>query len=523
MKNFLVLIVFLITTVNASEKPVKVEIDCPQTNDCNVKLTTSEGWKVYAHDENNLESLNFTLNLEKSKNIKSVAIDWTKQMLYSEDFMGMKIDYYKSASPIPFKISTSDDSYDLSLDIQYAACSNYCTVFKDTVTFSKDVEQTTLLQMIILAFVGGLILNFMPCVLPVVWLKVIHISKKCKANTRKTRLEIFYISLGIVTSFIILAVTTALMRELGHAVGWGMQFQQPLFVALIAIVTGLSALNMLDVVKVNPPQYLQKVLDRSDGMVRDFLHGIFIVLLATPCTAPFLGTAIAFCLSQPMQYIFAIYLSVAIGLATPYLLLATFPQTLRLLPKPGKWMNKFKFIAAMPFIGTSVWMLYILTNQSFALALVISLVMFTVVVRNNVKMGFIGLAMLALLSVNSLMTAAKVGWEEFRIEKISNEVQLGRTVLVNITSDWCITCKVNEKMVFSDAETMKELKELGTVMIVGDYTSNSKAISDYIKENNRSGIPLSIVYGPKAPNGIVLPVIFTRQDLMEAINRARKS
>jgi suppressor for copper-sensitivity B len=523
MRKLLVLIVFLISTVNASEKPVKVEISCPQVNDCNIKLTPSQGWKVYAHDENNLESLNFNLNLKKSKNIQAIAIDWTKQKFYSEDFMGMKIDYYESGSPIPFKISTSDNNYDLSLDIQYAACSNYCTVFKETVNFSNDMEDTTLLQMIILAFIGGLILNFMPCVLPVVWLKVIYISKKCKANTRKTRLEILYISLGIVTSFIILATTTALMRSLGEAVGWGMQFQQPLFVALIAIVTGLSALNMLDIVKINPPQYLQKILDKSDGMVRDFLHGIFLVLLATPCTAPFLGTAIAFCLLQPIQYIFAIYLSVAIGLATPYILLATFPQTLRLLPKPGKWMDKFKFIAAVPFIGTSIWMLYILTNQSLTLAFIVSAVIFIITLKNNIKLSIIGFAIFTTLLISSNFTNGRIGWEEFRIEKISHEVKLGKTVLVNITSDWCITCKINEKMVLSDSKTIDQLKEMGTTIIVGDYTSNSQVISDYIKENKRSGIPLSVVYGPKAPKGIVLPVIFTKQDLIEAINRAKES
>lgn len=525
MRSLLLIIVFFLNyTANASDKPAKIDIKCSELNDCTIALTLSEGWKLYAHDENNPESLNFILNSEKSKNVESIKINWDAQKTHSEEIMGMKIEYYNSGSIIPFKIFTKDVKYNLHLDVQYAACSNYCTVFSDKVSFvgQNTLGHQTLIRILILAFLGGLILNCMPCVLPIVWLKVMYISKKCKTNIRKTRIEIFYISLGIITSFLLLAIITALMRSLGSAVGWGMQFQEPLFISLLAIVTGIGAINMLGIIEFNPPQFLQKILDKSDGKISDFLHGVFIVLLATPCTAPFLGTAIAFCLTQPAKYIFIVYLSVAIGLSTPYLILAVFPRTLKLLPRPGKWMEKFKFIAALPFAGTSLWMLNVLINQNFVLAIVIFLMIFILIARHNLKISFITLTIFGIISVNGIKNTEKVRWEKFRIERVSDEVKLGRTVLVNITSDWCITCKVNEKMVFSDENILSQLKEKGVVMIVGDYTSNSKHISDYIKQNNRSGIPLSVVYGPGSPEGIVLPVVFTKKDLIDAIDKARK-
>ena len=525
MRNLLLIIVFFLTyTASASDKPAKIDIKCSEVNDCSIALTLSDGWKMYVHDENNPESLNFTLNGEESRNIESIEINWDAQKIHSEEILGMKIEYYNSGSTIPFKIFTKDDRYRLYLDVQYAACNNYCTVFRDKV--SLDGENTlgheTVMRILILAFLGGFILNCMPCVLPIVWLKVMHISRKCKANIRKTRIEIFYISLGIITSFLLLAIITALMRSLGHGVGWGMQFQEPLFISLLAIVTGIGAMNMLGMISFNPPQFLQNILDKSDGKISDFLHGVFIVLLATPCTAPFLGTAIAFCLTQPAEYIFIVYLSVAIGLATPYLILAIFPGTLKLLPKPGKWMEKFKFIAALPFAGTSLWMLNVLTSQNLILAIMIFLMIFILIARYSFKISFVTLIIFGIISVNGIKNTEKVRWEKFRIDRISDEVKLGKTVLVNITSDWCITCKVNERMVFSNESILSQLKEKGVVMIIGDYTSNSKPITDYIKKNNRSGIPLSIVYGPAAPDGIVLPVVFTKKDLIDAIDKARK-
>ncbi len=527
MKKYLFFLLYIIfvQTCEGSDKPAKIILNCSQENLCKIRFDIASGWKIYAHNENNSESLNFFFNKENSKNVESIQIDWDSQKIKTENFIDMEIGYYENSSDIQFKLFTTNDKYKLALDIQYAACNNHCTVFKDNIVFSGEnsLGQHGLLQMLILAFIGGLILNCMPCILPVVWLKVMHISKKCKTNIRKTRIEIFYISLGIITSFVVLASTTIIMKTLGSAVGWGIQFQEPIFVALVALITAFGAINMLDVASIRTPQSIQKFLEKSDGKIGDFLHGIFIVLLATPCTAPFLGTAVAFCLSQSVEYIFAIYLTIGVGLATPYLLLAMVPKALKLLPKPGRWMKKFKIFTAVPFALTSLWMMYILKNQNLYLAIVIFLIIFIFTIRYSIKFALVGLATVGILLISSTMTVEKSGWEEFKVERINQEVKLGRIVLVNITSDWCITCKVNEKIVFSDEKIIAELKHLDAVMIVGDYTSNSETIANYIKYNKRSGIPLSVVYGPDAPEGIVLPVIFTKEDLMKAINRARKT
>lgn len=523
MKNFLVLILLSISSlVNSGELPATINITCSESNDCKIKFNLKDEWKVYGHDENNNESLNFAVNEEKSKNVESIEIDWDSQKVYSEDVSGMKVDYYDTNADINFKLFTKDENYKLVLDVNYAACNKYCTVFKDKVIYNghNTLNDLGWLHIFIMAILGGLILNCMPCVLPIVWLKVMYISKKCKKDIGKTRSEIFFIFLGIIMSFGLLALMTIILRDMGHVVGWGMHFQQPAFVGFIAILTALGTINMLGLFHLQPPQFIQGVLDKADGKVGDFFHGVFIVLLATPCTAPFLGTAVAFCLTQPSEIILLVYLAIGFGLSLPYLILALLPSCLKILPKPGKWMEKFRIATAIPFAGTSFWMFYVLYKQSPYAALVLMSIVSISIGIYNVRLSLLSLVILCGIYIGSSMTTTSVEWKDFKVERISQEVQNGKVVLVNITSEWCITCKVNEKMVFSDESILRELKKRDIVMITGDYTSNSKVITDFIKSKNRAGIPLSVVYGPGAPNGIVLPVILTKMDLVKAIDMA---
>jgi suppressor for copper-sensitivity B len=521
MKHLLIIILLLISiTIYSAEPPAKISITCSQSNDCKIKFDIQPAWKIYMHDENNSESLNFAVNHKMSENVESIQVDWDSQKGYSEELMNMKIDYYESGSDINFQLYTKDNNYKLVLDVNYAACNETCTVFKDQVIYNR--QNNGIIYMLMLAILGGLILNFMPCVLPIVWLKVMYISKKCQRNIRKTKIEIFFIVLGIITSFAFLAIMTIIMRDLGGLVGWGMHFQEPAFVGFIAMVTAIGALNMLGLFEIKTPQFLQKVLDSADGKIGDFLHGVFIVLLATPCTAPFLGTAVAFCLTQPSKIIFLFYIAIGIGLSIPYLILITSRNAIKILPKPGRWMEKLKLATAIPFAGTSIWMFYVLYKQSPYAALLLIVVVIIFIAIYNIRFGVISLIALGMVYFGSSMIAREIKSKEFEVKKISDEVKLGRTVLVNITSDWCITCKINEQMVFNDEAMLDELKKNGTIIIIGDYTSNSKSITDYIKLHKRSGIPLSVVYGPAAPDGIVLPVIFTKNDLIMAIDKARK-
>jgi len=522
MQHFLILISLLTSIiVYAAEPPAKFYIECSDTYDCKIRLEIHDGWKIYTHDNNNPESLNFILNSHKSENVESIKINWASQKFYSDEVINMKIKYYQPNTDIEFKLNAIKDNYRLVLDINYAACNQYCSTFHDEVVYDGgSIEEIGLAYMLLLALLGGLILNFMPCVLPIVWLKVTYISKKCQKNLKKTRTEISFIILGIIISFLLLAMITISIRNLGHLVGWGMHFQEPLFVGFIATIIAVSSLNMLGLFQIKTPQNLQLILDKTDGKIGDFLHGVFIVLLATPCTAPFLSTAVAYSLTQSSEITLLFYITIGIGLSMPYIALITFSNAIKMLPRPGKWMEKLKLVTAIIFASISLWMFYVLYKQLPDLAIALISIIIILIGTSNIKLSI--LASLLIILAYSQINPRLVESEEFDIESISSEVELGNTVFVNITSDWCITCKLNEELVLNDKEIQYALKKYKIVMITGDYTSNSKTISNYIRQHKRSGIPLSIVYGPSASDGIILPIIFTKQDVINAINKARR-
>lgn len=508
-KCFLLLFLLLIfQNTYAQDLPAKPSVECHAQN-CALKLQVKNGWKIYAHDENSPESLNFYSENE------FIKIDWNQVKTKQENVHGIEVKYYVSDSAIPFIFEKNN----FTLHIKYAACKDYCGIFQDTVYYNSN----GFLSILLFAILGGFILNFMPCVLPVVSMKAMYIAKKQKENLKAIKLEVLAIFLGILTSFGLLAMFTIFMKNLGQAVGWGLHFQEPIFVGILAALTAIFTLNMIGIYEFHTPNFIAKILNkkRNVTLLSDFLHGIFLVLLATPCTAPFLGTAVAFCLSQSSVYIFTIYVAIGFGLGMPYLVMFFNPKFLKILPKPGVWMERLKLLFAIPLAATSIWMFYVLYNQTNNLYVIIGLLSLCGIILLKNKYRLIVIPIIAGMYFFS-PTKSNVSLTDFKVERIANEVNMGRTVLVNITSDWCLTCKVNEKRVFSDEFIMRELTNNDTVMIIGDYTSNSRIISDYIASQNRSGIPLSVVYGPSEPNGIVLPVIFSKNDLLSAINKARK-
>lgn len=519
---FALFYLLIVSSVNAADLPAKALLHCSGQNECEVQLNVKSDWKIYAHSTHASEALNFVLNSQESEHIQSIDINWNQQQTFKESYDGMEIEYYVSGSKIPFKLTTNADKYNLVLNVHYAACKDFCGVFQDKISLrgtSQNSGDSNILFMLFLALIGGFMLNLMPCVLPVIIMKAVHISKKSQKNLRVARIEVSMIFLGIMISFIALAFVTIFMKNLGHAVGWGLHFQEPIFVGLLAIVTFFAAINMFGGYEIKIPNF---VLDRMNRFHRntlsDFLHGIFIVLLATPCTAPFLSTAVAFSLTSSNYEILAVYMFIGLGLGLPYLIMVLYKGVFNLLPKPGAWMAKFKFVAGIPFIVTSLWMFYVLYKQVGNIYLIVSIIcmMIALFLRQYLIFTLIIIACIIFFENKHHQVTS----QDFQIERISHEVQNGKTVLVNITSDWCITCKVNEKLVLKDSAIESYLNNIGTVRITGDYTSNSPVIHAYLKQNKRVGIPLSVVYGPSAPNGIVLPIMLTKNELLNALKKA---
>jgi suppressor for copper-sensitivity B len=251
----------------------------------------------------------------------------------------------------------------------------------------------------------------------------------------------------------------------------------------------------------------------------DFFKGMFLVLVATSCTGPFLGSALAFSLTQGPLTILLIYLAIGFGFGLPYLVLIIKPELLK-LPKAGTWLNKIQFFLSIPLALSSLWFLSLLIRDAAPLFLVTVCLIFLPLIVKSVKWIVIpSIVALGLFSIKS----SEVTLDKINLQEVKESIKHGRQVLVTITSDWCITCKVNEKLILNNQEIRKKLDQEGVLIIKGDYTKGSSDLTDYIKSHKRSGVPLNVVYGPKAPQGIVLPVLFSEKELFTALEESKNS
>jgi len=394
-----------------------------------------------------------------------------------------------------------------------------------------------LLPFIGLALAGGLILNLMPCVLPVLSLKLLAILRHHGQARRHIRIGFLATAAGVVASMLALAGILAVLKATGMAVGWGMQFQQPAFLALMAgalVVFGASLAGLFEFAL--PPR-LATALGTAggDGIGGAFLAGAFTTLLATPCSAPFVGTALAFALARGPAEILAIFATLGVGLASPHLVGAAFPGLVRMLPRPGRWMLLVRRVLAVPLFATALWLLMVLAGQtSWAAAAAMggAFVVLAAALALRPRIGAPATAIAAAVALSGAVIAPAVlratpthavatNWAAFDEAGIRRLVAEGRVVFVDVTADWCVTCKANRALVLDTPEVAKSLAGPGTVSMLADWTRPDARISDYLARNNRYGIPFNAVYGPGAPHGIVLPEVLTREAVLDALRRAR--
>ncbi|MGN6385919.1 MAG: protein-disulfide reductase DsbD family protein [Verrucomicrobiota bacterium] len=419
---------------------------------------------------------------------------------------------------------------------------------------------TSLWVLLGLAFVGGLILNIMPCVLPVIALKILGFVYQSREHPRRVReLGIIY-ALGVIASFLVLAGVIIGVKSKGGDVSWGMQMQNPVFVMVMTIVIGLVTLNLFGVFEIIlPGAAMDKAsnLASREGRAGAFYNGILATMLATPCTAPALAFAVGSAITQPAYVIVLTFVSIAVGLALPYVILSWNPAAMRLLPKPGPWMHKFKVVMGFPMLATTVWLVYI-ASYHFGQSSVLWLGLFLVIMALAAwvwgqfiqagagRKGLAVMIVLALLAVDyfwileaklhwrnpvaiaeqSLPENAKengIQWEKWSPERIAEARESGRPVFVDFTAVWCLTCQWNKESIESEA-VMKKLKEMNTLMLVADFTSRSPVIAQELKKFNRAGVPMALLY-PADPNAapIMLPEILTPSIILNSLEVAQKS
>lgn len=389
------------------------------------------------------------------------------------------------------------------------------------------------------ALLGGLILNVMPCVLPVLGLKLnsLLLGQRSRAEVRR---PLLLSAAGIMLSFWGLAAFMLVLTWSGAQLGWGIQFQQPGFIGFMLAVTALFSLNLFGLFEIHLPSRLSTWLATGPGGGGSHLmQGMFATLLATPCSAPFLGTAVAAALASSPLVLIAIFTGLGLGMALPWLLLAAFPGFVRLMPKPGPWMVKVKWLFGLMLLATSLWLLSLLTPTlgtplSLLLgALLVVLPLWSLLRRHGVQALLFGLAGISLagavLGGVALLTQERwvspanpaLAWQPLDIPRIEREVAAGKRVFVDITADWCITCQANKIGVIQRDPVYDALSQNDVVLMQGDWTRPNPAITDYLRAHGRAGIPFNQVFGPGSPDGQALEVLLTTERVMSALEAAR--
>jgi len=392
----------------------------------------------------------------------------------------------------------------------------------------------------LVALVGGLILNVMPCVLPVLSIKLSSVISSHGQERGRVRAGFLASGLGVLAFMWLLAGATLGVQSIGLSVGWGLQFQNPVFLALMFMLLALFSANLFGAFEISLPSSLQTRLARGSGVASyagDFATGTFAAVLATPCSAPFLGTAVAFALSGRPLDILVVFTALGVGLALPYFAIGLFPDLISFLPRPGRWMGWIKILLGGLLAATAAWLIWVLTGVGggfAAIAVVIStaaLLLLVSVRRIPAPAKWTAAAAAAalpLLAAGFLADSGPVGrtvaagtdWVPFDRAEIARQVSQGNIVFVDVTADWCLTCKANKALVLDHDPVAAALAAPGVIPMQADWTRPDDRISRYLERFNRFGIPFNVVYGPAAPNGIVLSEILSASSVLDALERA---
>ena len=399
-----------------------------------------------------------------------------------------------------------------------------------------------ILQALGFAMIGGLILNVMPCVLPVISLKIFgFVSEAGGRPERAFRLSMAF-SLGIISCFALLAVIVVLLKAAGAQVGWGFQFQDYRFIVFIACLIFAFALNLFGVYELSVSAQATQglaALASGHGYGGAFFQGVFATILATPCTAPFLGTASAFAFAQPGWVTFMIFLFIGLGMALPYLLLAINPKWLRHLPKPGDWMLRLKQVLGFLLIATLLWLVWILGQMRGADAIVrLGAILLIIAILAWIKGSFWTpvsslrsriLAVVSMLCVLLLAAGAygfvtrpsQLVWQQFSQATLDKALASGRPVFVDFTADWCITCKTNERFAIDTPKVRQEFSKRNVIALKADWTTGDPEITEILKKHGRAGVPMYLVYpsGNKEAQPVLLPELITSQTVLDALTK----
>ena len=405
-----------------------------------------------------------------------------------------------------------------------------------------------MLTAMLAAFIGGIILNLMPCVFPVISLKALGLLRHTD-NAANARREGLGFLLGVIVTMMALAGILLAARAGGAAVGWGFQLQSPLVIALLSLVLLAAALNLLGVFEVGlSVQRVGAVEINRGAFLRSALTGVLAILVATPCAAPFMASAIGYALVQPPAVALVIFFALALGFAAPFTLISLFPQLARFLPRPGAWMDVLKRGLAFPMFGAYAWLVWVLAQQAGSAALATLLAASVVVAFAGWLYGmaqhrrFAGKGYKVLFAVTAVLViavlaplpqliqpgaalagdqvASQLTKEKWTPQAVASQRGHGKAIFVDFTASWCITCQVNEKTSLSTQAVKDALTKTGTVYMVADSTKFNPDVDDAMSEFGQGGLPMYLVYPADGGPPKVLPQVLTPSIVVNALQAA---
>lgn len=490
--------------------PVAVKSVAADNDTLTVKLTSPEGWSQPDLFPDNPTGVNL------SPPQTAILGDTLTARFNVSDSQGKPLEA-SGLQPLSLLVSDGAQSQQLRIDIS---------------------SSTTLWQIMAVALAGGLILNLMPCVLPVLGIKLASLMTLAESSRRQTRVRFLATAAGIMFSFLVLAAVITGLRLSGAWIGWGFQFQSPWFIAAMVLVTWIFCFSLAGLLEIRLPSALSTRLATAggNGIGGSFLEGAFATLLATPCTAPFLGTAVTFALAAPVHQLWLIFLVLGLGMSLPWLAISIVPGVARWLPKPGPWMGKLRLGLVLLMLGSCIWLMSLLVKEWGARyvliggGLMVAFFLFRCAkampnhkenLRSLVFGVLFGAGLYAFLAPQPQgKDDSPLNWQPLSEAALSEALNARKRVLVDITADWCLNCRVNEVLVLHRPEVIAALNRDDVVLLQGNWSQPSAEIERFLRRYGASGIPFNAVFGPAIPQGHVLPSLLSKDALLTTLMSA---
>jgi thiol:disulfide interchange protein DsbD len=516
-----------------------------------VRLSMEPGWHIYGAQ---VSDVGLPTRLAWAIDGGSVgATAWPETVEFADAEAGITSNGYDGSVLLasPLELSKWSGAVRMArVDVQFLACNDVC--IPGRLALERDLgplvagasaeASLPLARVLLLALVGGLLLNLMPCVLPVLALKAFALAELAGKGRREALAHGAGYVAGVLTTMIALASVVIALRAAGTAVGWGFQFQEPAYSLAIAALLVVLALNLFGVFEVAAPAGLAYVGASAAGASRSFFDGLLAVALATPCSAPFLGTAVGFAFASPAPVTLAVFAALGLGLALPLALVALIPGSARLLPRSGAWMGRLRIVLGFALLASAAWLLWIFGRLAgsdalaAALGCLVALAFATwifgslqlaerggrgVVLASGVVLAaFLTLRPLAQADAADLRAGASgiVSASTYSADAVALHLRAGRPVFVEFTADWCLTCKANERVVLSSSRVQAELARQHFVVLKADWTRRDEAIRRELARFGKAGVPLYVLWFPNSP-GVprVLPELITVDGFVDAL------